>query len=206
VLVKFSVTLLESICFINGMPRNAVYHQQRVQKSLRKFFPETDYSQDFFSAIPVPDVCKKGIYKCRVSYQDEILDVSFGEYQVPQIKTLQMVYSDEIEYEYKYLDRSLISELFEKRGTADDILIIRNGLLTDTSYANICLWHPERGWCTPMKPLLQGTMRASLLSENSIHPMDIRPEMLPDFEKVSLVNAMLLPGDLEIPVSGIRAV
>ena len=42
-----------------------------------------------------------------------------------------------MEYNYKWEDRSQLDALYAKRENVDDILIVKNGLITDTLYANI---------------------------------------------------------------------
>jgi 4-amino-4-deoxychorismate lyase len=101
-----------------------------------------------------------------------------------------MVVNDEIEYRHKFADRSEIHKLFEKRGNADDILIVKYGQITDTSYANIILFD-GKNWLTPSKPMLQGTQRAKLLAEMKIIPASITPVNLPRFSKARLINAMI---------------
>ncbi len=49
----------------------------------------------------------------------------------------------------------------------DDILIIRDGLLTDTSICNVALWNGT-SWITPARPLFSGTMRAYLLDKGLV--------------------------------------
>ena len=61
---------------------------------------------------------------------------------------------DDIDYRYKQADRRVLDEAFALRDTADDVLIVRHGLLTDTSIANIalwdgCEWHTPHSLCWP---------------------------------------------------------
>ena len=64
-------------------------------------------------------------------------------------------------YDLKYFDRKIFDDL-KKNIKADDILIIKNGFITDTSIANI-LFFDGKKWITPKKPLLKGTVRERLL-------------------------------------------
>ena len=57
-----------------------------------------------------------------------------------------------------------LNSLFQIRQDKDDILIVKNGLLTDTSIANIALYDGN-DWYTPLHPLLKGTKRAELLDK-----------------------------------------
>lgn len=76
------------------------------------------------------------------------------------------------------------------RGDADEVVIVGNGLLTDTSYSNIALFDGQR-WVTPRQPLLRGTMRQSLLDTGQLVERDIRDDEWGRYEKVSLINAMM---------------
>ena len=79
---------------------------------------------------------------------------------------------------------------------------MKQGLLTDTSIANIALSDGTH-WYTPAHPLLKGTKRAALLEEGILQEKDIRPEDLPSFSTVRLFNAMIDWGELELPVRNI---
>ena len=85
--------------------------------------------------------------------------------------------------------------LFALRGEADEVVIIRNGLLTDTSYSNIALFD-GRHWVTPRQPLLRGTMRQSLLDAGVLTEQDIKAEDWSSYRRVSLINAMMPLGRL----------
>ena len=83
------------------------------------------------------------------------------------VHSLQLVYSDDIDYTYKSTDREALNRLFACRGERDDILIVRRGLLTDTSIANIALFD-GKDWFTPKLPLLRGTCRTALIDNGII--------------------------------------
>ena len=110
--------------------------------------------------------------------------------------------ADTLDYTYKSAGREPLNCLFALRGACDDILIVKQGLLTDTSIANIALSDGTH-WYTPAHPLLKGTRRAALLEEGILQEKDIRPEDLPSFSTVRLFNAMIDWGELELPVRNI---
>lgn len=85
---------------------------------------------------------------------------------------------------------------------ADDICIVRDGLLTDASICNIALWNGSQ-WITPASPLLPGTMRASLLDTTKIIPGDIRPDDLLDYSRIRLFNAMIGFGEVELNLNDV---
>lgn len=78
--------------------------------------------------------------------------------------------SDTIDYRYKSTDRKELEALYALRGNQDDVLIVRNNLLTDTSIANVAL-EKEGVWYTPRTPLLKGTKRALLLEQGGTDGM-----------------------------------
>jgi 4-amino-4-deoxychorismate lyase len=84
-----------------------------------------------------------------------------------------------------------------------DILLVKNDLITDTSFSNIILWDGN-AWYTPSVPLLKGTKREFYLDKKIIHLRDIRLNELHYFKKIRLINAMLDIGEGEdIPVGNI---
>ena len=76
------------------------------------------------------------------------------------------------------------------RDEADDILIVVDGYITDTSFCNVVLANDE-GLFTPDLPLLKGTQRAFLIDEEIIRPRAIHINDLQLYHKVKLINAMI---------------
>lgn len=110
---------------------------------------------------------------------------------------------DDIDYRYKQADRRVLDEAFALRDTADDVLIVRHGLLTDTSIANIALWDGCE-WHTPAQPLLAGTQRRYLLDTGQIKETDIPVASLGNYRHIRLFNALIPFGEVELPVGQIR--
>lgn len=104
------------------------------------------------------------------------------------IQSLQCVSADDFDYSHKFADRSRFDSL-NKDIEADDILIVKNGFLTDTTFANIVFKDKSRHWFTPSTPLLAGTKRAQLLAENKIEAVDLRLNDISKFVEVRLINA-----------------
>ena len=183
--------LLETIRVENGEFSNLISHQNRMNNSRKELFfctNEIDLAL-IFNVLP-NHISNNELYKCRIIYDTEIRMIKYIRYKIPPINSLQLVNCDEIEYRHKYLDRKQINELFSKKGKADDIIIIRNGHITDSSTANL-LFYNGKEWLTPAFPLLKGTQRAKLLDKEIIKVADIRPEDLYNFSKARLINAML---------------
>jgi 4-amino-4-deoxychorismate lyase len=83
-----------------------------------------------------------------------------------------------------------LEELFKLRAKADDILIIRNNLVTDSYYCNVAFWDGS-SWLTPNDPLLRGTQRARCIELGLIKEQEITKEDIYTFEKICLFNAMI---------------
>ena len=115
------------------------------------------------------------------------------------VASLRLVTSDKIDYSYKRTHREGLNELFGRRGNADDILIVKDGYLTDTSIANIALYDGN-SWYTPAHPLLRGTKRAELLDNQLIVEKDISWLQLDDYTHIMLFNAMIDWERIIIPV------
>jgi len=173
---------LETIRAEDGELYHLKYHQWRLESALG-----TKKTHQLHELLSPP---KKGLYRCRVLYDEENFEVEYIKYTKRQVKRLKLLYDDTIEYEKKYENRDRLNQLFSKREDADDILIVKNSLLSDTSIANIALFDGEV-WFTPKRPLLQGTTRARLLKSGKIVEKEIRVEDIMSYEKIALMNAMI---------------
>jgi 4-amino-4-deoxychorismate lyase len=178
---------LETIKIIDAKPMHLEYHQKRYEGVL-KHFGITKY-KNLTDYIKPPN---DGLYRCRLIYtpQDiEKIDIEYIKYKKRNINSLKLVYDDKIEYSLKSTDRTELNKLFEKRQNADDVLIVKNGYITDTTIANIALY--DGVWKTPANPLLKGTTRERLLDCAKIIEADIKPDELKNYSKVALLNAMI---------------
>ncbi|MFH0895479.1 MAG: aminotransferase class IV family protein [Bacteroidota bacterium] len=194
--------LFETLRIENGSIAHAQYHEQRMMRSLHALYGLTE-PWSLLQLIPIPVEFQKGIFRCRITFDSEIRSVEFTPFIRRTINSLQIVHADNIKYEHKYSDRSVIDACFAQRGSADDILIIRNGFVTDTSFSNV-IFQEGNTWYTPETYLLRGTARERLLSEKIIESRVIREEDILKYSHVSLINVLNEPGELVIPVSSIH--
>jgi 4-amino-4-deoxychorismate lyase len=102
---------------------------------------------------------------------------------------LRIVPSD-IEYSLKYANRDALNALLESNKDVDEVIIEKNGYLTDTTISNIAFFDGKQ-WMTPEKPLLEGTMRAKLIDEGFLKTKQIKKEDLQNYSQVGLMNAMI---------------
>ena len=177
--------LLETIRCEGGEAHNLIYHQQRFDKSRKALFGSTHAIE--LSQIVRPP--QKGLYRCRVLYDEAVREVQYIPYTPKEIITLKVLSSD-ISYPYKYADRSELDALLRAHEDADEIIIVQKGRVTDTTISNIAFSNGEK-WFTPSKPLLQGTMREKLIDEGFLSPVDIFVEEIYRYKQVALMNAMI---------------
>jgi 4-amino-4-deoxychorismate lyase len=192
---------LETIKLLDGEFFRLKYHQQRmdrVKTSSEVFSDATDLK----NILQNSDYPHHGLYKCRFLYGVDGYKINFEPYSRRKVESLKLIQAQIAGTTYKSADRSEYQKAFELRGDCDDVLIVCEGMLTDTSYANIAL-HDGKDWLTPRKPLIQGTNRAMLLEQNVIKEADIRFETLSDFQKIRIFNAMIEFGEIELSISKI---
>lgn len=192
---------IESLRVVDGHICNLAYHQQRMNKTRLEVFgqPTPLLLNDVFKAIKAPS----GLAKLRFVYDEAgIHDISCTPYTRKNIHSLHLVTANDIDYRYKSVDRSALNQLKEKQGECDEILIIRNNHITDTSYTNVALYD-GRQWFTPSTPLLPGTMRQSLLDKGILQEREILVSDIPQYQQISLFNAMMELGEVVLPVKNI---
>jgi 4-amino-4-deoxychorismate lyase len=193
--------LIESIKLLDGEFCNLFYHEQRMLRSLHTLFGiHEDFNLDkFLHDMNFP---KSGLYKCRIVYDDQSKQIEFFPYQPKPVNSLQIVEHDRISYEFKYEDRKTIDKLCKLQNGCDDILIVKRGLVTDSSYANI-VFKKGKEWFTPWSALLKGTQRQKLIEENKITPEEINVKEIRSFNSFKLINAMLEFDGPEIDIKNI---
>lgn len=196
---------VETIKIKGGEAQAIAYHQDRMERTLRHFFPSLCNATSMPSleklVVPTADM---DFYKARVVYGEQgVKDITYAAYAMREIKSLQVVENDAITYDYKSADRSSLNALVAQKGDCDEIIIVKHGLLTDTSFTNLAIYDGKH-WITPKRPLLLGTKRAALLDKGIIQEADFTLNDLRNAVKVSLFNAMIEFGEREVPIGNVR--
>lgn len=160
---------------------NLDYHQKRVANTIGLNINLQEYIN------PISEE----LLRCKLIYDENgVVDVLYFPYKKREIKSFKIIFDNEIEYSKKYLNRAKLDELYEKRDDCDEVIIIKNGIVTDTTIANIAIFY-ENSWITSKNCLLGGTTRARLLEEKRLFEKDITLDMLKNASKVALMNAMI---------------
>ena len=172
----------ETIRVVDGVPLNLKYHQKRVDWTIFN-----NFEKESFDLAQYIKLDTKGLYKCKIIYSDKFESITFEPYIQKEIITIKLVESD-IDYRYKYLERGNLNRL--KPQGFDEIIIIKNGYLTDSLIANIAL-KIDGIFYTPKTPLLRGTTREKYLFENKIIERDLTLMDLSDATHIGFLNAMI---------------
>ena len=193
---------IETMCVEQGKIINLDYHLERI-KNTRKYFWNTEKTvpTNQLSALAATQDSKA---KLRFTYDKEnIYDLSCTPYKTRKIERLKLLESNDIEYRYKSVDRTALNLLKVQTEPTDEIIIVKQNHLTDTSYTNIALFDGSQ-WITPSTPLLKGTRRAQLLDAGRLIEREVLATDLKSFQSISLINAMMDLEELVLPISSIE--
>jgi 4-amino-4-deoxychorismate lyase len=193
-----NTTLFETIKIEDGQIFNLDWHNRRFKKSQKEFFSNPS-TTDLKAFITPP---KTGLYRCKITYDTKIQSVEYFPYQAKTFKNFKII-SSQLEYTYKQSDRSEFQNLLNGY---EEIIIEKNGLLTDTTIANIAFFDGGQ-WLTPRTPLLEGTTRARLLEEGFLKLENIKKESIKKYTHFALMNAMIgfqIQKDCRLEFDGIQ--
>lgn len=181
--------LLETIKIKNNSLCNLSYHNERVNNSRRQLFGIAE-NWLLQNIISLDGISFNQMYKCRFVYGKNIGPVEIIPYFLPKIKSLRIIEDNEIEYSFKYSNRSNLEKVKLQSDGADDVLIVKNGNITDITFANIVFFDGNK-WITPSTPLLNGIKRQYYLDQGIISEADITVKDLKFFKKARIINAMI---------------
>lgn len=187
--------LLETIQILNGQPQKLSYHNDRMNRSRNALFCllEEVFLEEY---LQIPMQFQKGKVKCRVEYDEQVRKLEFELYKERKIDSFHLV-ETRMNYEYKYAERSEFNKLKASLAPSSsplgmsEIILVKEGLITDTSYSNLIFKDQQGKWWTPEKPLLKGTHREFLLDEGIIEEAEIRVQDLERFSHFMMINALL---------------
>ena len=181
--------LLESIRIENRRLHNIDLHNKRFNNALKHLYGKNDFVF-LEKLIEIPENLNIFRYKCRVTTNGDELKYEIHPYNQRKINTLKVVHFNNINYKYKTTERELLDEAYAQRENCDDIVIIKNGMISDSWAANIILFD-GKNWVTPSSPLLKGTQREYLLINKIISEKNIHFDDLVCYKSIKLINAMV---------------
>ena len=181
--------LFETLCIDNGRICNAEWHCRRFETSYSSLYRHCP-TYSLFDNTHISSEYRTGRFRLRISYNESSTKTEIEPYITKNITRLKVwAVAPSFDYSLKYTDRSVLNYLFSQRGDCDDVLIIKNGMVTDTSVCNIVFFDGQK-WITPSTPLLCGTARARLLADGTIEERPIAVCDIHKFEAFRLINAL----------------
>lgn len=187
--MQIAPVFTDVIKIFDGQFCDAELHEARIRSTVNHFF---DKRIDInLSNHSIPECFRKGVIKCRMVYSDTIHDIEYMPYTLRKIDKMAVIENNSIEYEFKYLDRGCFNNLTPKDLGFDEILIIKNGLVTDTSYSNVVFEDDYGMLFTPTSTLLNGTKRRKLIDQGRIKERIIKQNDIWKYRGLYLINAMI---------------
>ena len=181
-------TLFETIKIENGKIYNLQYHQARVDYAYKELFQVESKLNLKESLLDYPT---DNLYRAKIVYNiNGLVSKDYYIYKQKNISNLLLAEIPNINYKYKYLNRDFLNPL--QKYQVDEFIITQNGYLSDTTIANIALFHAQSQiWYTPKAPLLRGTTLKRYLDKKILKEADIHYKDLKKYSKITLLNAMV---------------
>lgn len=162
-------------------------HQKRVNSTFAHFGAEGSLDlQKIYNDLQLDE---DGLFKLRIIYGlDKKFRTQLIPYAISEIGTFQLVENNVFDYSFKFEDRKEFEKMLQK-AKSDEIIIVRNNHITDTSYSNI-LFKKGKDWFTPTTYLLNGVQRQHLLKTKKIKEAEITMQNITEYSHFQLINAM----------------
>jgi 4-amino-4-deoxychorismate lyase len=178
----------ESIKLLDGKLHLLDFHSERLNRTRNTFF-ENINDIDLEKELMIPCEKKNGLYKVKVVYAKYLESVTIDSYTIKDHHKIKLLEKPEIKYDFKFLDRKILDEDFNQNADFDDVIFLKNGILTDATYSNLAFFDGKI-WFTPENYLLNGVKRKALLESGIITEKKILKDNIQDFQKIAFINAM----------------
>lgn len=195
---------IETLRIQDGHPCHLDDHAERMRRTAQHFgFTAPKLPHDIEARLP--DDLHSGTVRCRVLYDYILREITFTPYRKRRIERLIAVDAGAMDYAFKYADRSPLARPQIPLAETDELLFVRDGCVTDTSYTNLILRRGDE-LVTPDTFLLDGTCRRRLLRTGRVRTARVRLSDLPAYDELLLVNAMMpLDEAIRLPISAVHS-
>ncbi|WP_294285326.1 aminotransferase class IV [uncultured Chryseobacterium sp.] len=163
------------------------FHQKRVDHTFAHFGKEDPI--DLAKIYKHLEHDEDGLFKLRIVYDlDKKIRTQMIPYAIPEISDFQLVENNSFDYSFKFEDRRELEKM-KMKAKAEEIIIVKNNHITDTSYSNL-LFKKGKDWFTPSTYLLNGVQRQNLLKNKKIKEAEITLQNLKEFSHFQMINAL----------------
>lgn len=176
----------ETIKIFNSQAYNLEYHERIMKRTIG-----AKLSFSLSEALMCDDDCKDGLFEAKIIYDlsGNFIGKEIKPFKIQDISKIKIIHST-IDYDKKYCDRSEIDNLLLQKEDADDIIIVKDGFVTDASNANVALMVANK-WYTPKHPLINGSTRLRFLERGFLQERDFNEEDLKSASKIAFLSSML---------------
>jgi 4-amino-4-deoxychorismate lyase len=178
---------VEEIKCSGGEYHNLECHAIRMDRTLRHFFGKRFVHEHLREFLPEPP--DRSTLKCTLIYSDAVLSAELAPWAPPAVKTMGVVAVEGLDFIYKLEDRSELAKIREFAG-ADEVVIIRNGFVTNCSTGNLVFRDREGVLHTPLHYIHAGTKRALLVKSKKVTTHPIKASSIHSYDRVMIINAM----------------
>lgn len=162
-------------------------HQRRVDETFAHFGKEGSLNlEKIYKGLEHDG---DGLFKLKISYDlDKNFSTQIIPYAISELDSFKLVENNSYDYSFKFEDRAPL-ELMLRQAKTNEIIIVKNNHITDTSFSNI-LFKKGKDWYTPTTSLLNGVQRQHLLKTKKIKQTEITVQNLTEYSHFQLINAM----------------
>lgn len=183
--------LFETIAVENLQAPHLANHQLRMDSSYLALFHKHNpiNLSDLFHHLNIPN---EGLFKWRISYNQYQHKSEIALYQPRVVNRISFYHLPaDFDYSLKYTERLMFETIKAKYPLVDDVVLVKNGLLTDSLISNLVIeMKNDSQLYTPSSPLLKGTHRKRLIESGKVVEREIRYDQLRDINSITFINAM----------------
>lgn len=180
---------IETLQVLDGKVQNLALHQARLNTCFKRFY-NAEQGHSLTAILAQENLPTQGKIKCSVYYNQQTYKLQCQAYSPKPVKRFKLLEVPDLDYSYKYFDRTALESLFAQREDCEDIIITQNSCITDSYYANLAFFDGSVWW-TPETYLLAGTKRAQLLQQGLLQEKRITRNHLCQFTQIARINAMM---------------
>lgn len=134
----------ESIKLLDGKLHLLDLHSKRLNSTRNAFF-EGAKDINLERELMIPCEKQQGLYKVKLVYSRYLESLTIDSYFIKDHLKVKLLEKPEIMYDYKFLDRKILEEDFREDADFDDIIFLKNGVLTDATYSNLAFYDGKGG-------------------------------------------------------------